>query len=189
MNVFKLTEKLEIHKLSNEIVVMENGNKKSIKVENQLMRILLLLVKHDGELVEKETFIREIWDGNNFVGEQALTKNIFKLRELLKKNNIEKDIRIETIPKKGYRLIVSAKNLTIKKKSNLKYAYIAAILILLAVIGFYSLKEDHPINKDQVITVDEKDKDTIIFLDGSEGVQVIEIEPTTTKFIKLDDLK
>lgn len=180
MNIIKLSSNIEINTLTNEIVLTENGNNESVKVENQLMEILLLLLKNDGKLIEKEIFIKEIWEGNNFVGNKALTKNIFKLRDLLKSNGIE-NVIIETIPKKGYRLIVNeVGNVPIKKKK-IKYPLLISIIILSfmsSIIIFILKKEPENLNKPQLqyINVNEIGKDSVIFLEGSEGLRVIKID-------------
>ena len=187
MHIIKLTQEIEIHTLSDEIVFLEDGNKRSMKLENQLMRILLLLVKHEGELVHKDTFINEIWEGNKLVGAKALTKNIFKLRELCKKNGIEQDIRIETIPKKGYRLIVRRRRSTKRSNSKFKYAYLVAAILLLALVGLHYFPQDKRVTKPQLLTYDETNTDTIIFLEESHAVRVIDLDTTNNQFIELEE--
>jgi TolB-like protein/Flp pilus assembly protein TadD len=64
--------------------------------------LLLLLVENSGHLVEKEELMRSIWP-DTFVEESSLTKNISVLRKLLDDGAFS--ARIETLPKRGYRLI------------------------------------------------------------------------------------
>lgn len=74
-----------------------------IKLESKVTAVLGYLAQHQGELVTREELERAIW-GNAVVSYDALTRCIAKLRKVL-----EDDPRhpqyIETISKKGYRLI------------------------------------------------------------------------------------
>jgi DNA-binding winged helix-turn-helix (wHTH) protein/Tol biopolymer transport system component len=64
---------------------------------------LLLLVQNNGHLVEKEEFIRKVWEGH-FVGDDSLTRNIAVLRKVLGEDGRENKY-IETVSKRGYRFI------------------------------------------------------------------------------------
>jgi Tol biopolymer transport system component/DNA-binding winged helix-turn-helix (wHTH) protein len=64
---------------------------------------LLLLVQNNGHLVEKEQFIRKVWEGQ-FVGDDSLTRNIGVLRKVLEEGGGEHTY-IETVSKRGYRFI------------------------------------------------------------------------------------
>lgn len=174
MNIIKLATNIKINTLTNEIVKEDNGNEKFIKVENQLMQILLLLIKHDGKPVDKKTFIKEIWDGNNFIAEKALTKNIFKLRDVLKSNEI-KNVSIETIPKKGYRLVINEDDAIVKKKKQSKYFIGIPIFLFAFVLAIFLLKKQPPEHQLQHFEVNETEKDTIIFL-GDDKLKVIKVD-------------
>ena len=64
---------------------------------------LLLLVQRNGHLVEKEEFIKEVWEGQ-FVGDDSLARNIAVLRKVL--GDGARDHKyIETVSKRGYRFI------------------------------------------------------------------------------------
>ncbi|SMD32600.1 DNA-binding winged helix-turn-helix (wHTH) domain-containing protein [Reichenbachiella faecimaris] len=170
MNIVKLNSHLEINGSTDELIIKEEGIKNVIKVENQVMKILLLLIEYDGKLVEKGTFIREIWDGNKLSGEKALTKNIFKIRNILKTNKIE-NVALETIPKKGYRLVVVDDPINSRESGRVRYV-IAVGLIFIGVVGFFFFKKESERPKLHYFNIDEIGNDSIIYL-GNEKLQII----------------
>jgi Tol biopolymer transport system component/DNA-binding winged helix-turn-helix (wHTH) protein len=68
----------------------------------KLFETLLLLVENAGRLVTKEEFMRRVW-ADSFVEDLVLTQNISQLRKIL--GNGEEPV-IETVPKRGYRLLI-----------------------------------------------------------------------------------
>jgi Tol biopolymer transport system component/DNA-binding winged helix-turn-helix (wHTH) protein len=66
---------------------------------------LLVLAQHGGQVVEKEKLMRAVWP-DSFVEEGNLAQNIFILRKNLGELP-EGGQYIQTIPKRGYRLVVS----------------------------------------------------------------------------------
>lgn len=186
MNYFKLTESITINILTNEIVLGKDKKNKVIKIENQLVQILMLLVENKGEMVSKEIFIDKIWEGNAFVGENALTKNIFKLREVIRNYDL-KNIKIETIPKKGYRLLVSNKESGLPKPSVFKKVFLGFFILISVMVVFSYMLRDKSNKKNEVNTI--KNQDSIIMLDGSEGVKIIDTDTLKGKIIRLEDLE
>lgn len=73
------------------------------KLEPRIMRVLNMLAANEDQVVSRQIFIEAIWE-NEFVGEDALTQAISRLRKVLGDNPRSPQI-IETIPKKGYRFI------------------------------------------------------------------------------------
>ena len=74
-----------------------------IRVEHKAMEVLLQLASHPGELVTKRDLHRTVWDGA-FVTDEVLTNSIWELRKAFG-DDARKPRFIETIPRKGYRLI------------------------------------------------------------------------------------
>ena len=72
-------------------------------IEPKAMEVLLLLAARSGEAVSRETLLAAVWPGV-VVGDEALTQSIIKLRKALG-DNPRVPGYIETIPKRGYRLI------------------------------------------------------------------------------------
>ncbi|WP_299112287.1 helix-turn-helix domain-containing protein [uncultured Winogradskyella sp.] len=130
----------------NILIIYKEGNVITSKLEPQLTAILLKLIHSKNVIVTKEAFITSIWADNIFVGQTALRKNIYKLRNLIKKNHLEKELNIVTIPKKGYKLLVIESNDIVTEKRKLLpkivYLSIAATLLLLLMLQFSSEEED-----------------------------------------------
>jgi DNA-binding winged helix-turn-helix (wHTH) protein len=79
--------------------------------------ILVVLVQRSGHLVEKQELLKEVWS-DNFVEESNLTRNIYLLRKALGKGENGYP-HIETVPRKGYRLIADVKAVPVQdEKSN-----------------------------------------------------------------------
>lgn len=64
---------------------------------------LLVLVRSAGQVVERERLMTEVWP-DTFVEESGLTRNISAIRKALE--GLETD-PIETVPKRGYRFVIS----------------------------------------------------------------------------------
>lgn len=75
----------------------------SVHVEPKVMEVLLVLAARAGEAVSREALLDAVWPGL-VVGDEALTQSIIKLRKALG-DNPRTPSYIETIPKRGYRLI------------------------------------------------------------------------------------
>ena len=67
------------------------------------MAALVFLAQNAGRVVSKDEILSAVWPGT-FVSEVALTRNIHQLRQALE-DEIESPRYIETVHKKGYRLI------------------------------------------------------------------------------------
>ena len=77
-------------------------NQKPVPLGPKVFETLLLLVENAGHLVAKEEFMKRVWP-DTFVEDAALTQNISQLRRVLSKGN---GTVIETVPKRGYRLLL-----------------------------------------------------------------------------------
>src|SRR5215813_6677600 len=66
---------------------------------------LLVLVKNHGHVVNKDTLLKTIWP-NSFVEEGSLASNVSLLRRVLEDGFVGREC-IETIPKRGYRLVAT----------------------------------------------------------------------------------
>lgn len=78
-----------------------------IKLERKMMDVLVYLAQHQGELVTREQLENAAW-GDTVVGYEALTSCIAKLRKLLD-DDPKQPCFIETISKRGYRLVAEVK--------------------------------------------------------------------------------
>lgn len=80
----------------------------TVRVEPKAMDVLVLLARHAGRVVSREELLAAIWPGV-VVGDEALTQAIIKLRRALGDDS-RAPRYIETIPKRGYRLVAPVSN-------------------------------------------------------------------------------
>jgi DNA-binding winged helix-turn-helix (wHTH) protein len=138
----------------NTVTDLETGQQS--RLEPRLVKLLLLLTAHPGELVSREQIIREIW--NDYGGaEEGLNQAISFLRKMFDDTRKE---RIKTIPKKGYLLnaavtdaptgqVVSEKNSTSTISSATKFnkrrqLVLAAVMLLIICVVIFGRKAFGP---------------------------------------------
>jgi eukaryotic-like serine/threonine-protein kinase len=93
----------EVNAASGELV--KNG--RPIRLQEQPYRLLLVLLETPGEAVSREELRSRLWPDDTFVDfDGSLRVAVRKLREALE-DDAEDPRYIETIPKRGYRFIVS----------------------------------------------------------------------------------
>jgi len=81
-----------------------------IKLQEQPLRILEMLLAHPGQLVTREELRSRLWPSDTFVDfDHSLNKAINKLREALG-DSAEAPRFIETVPKRGYRFLQPMSN-------------------------------------------------------------------------------
>ena len=80
-----------------------HGSNDTRRITPKAMDVLTCLANHAGEVVERDTFLEEVWHGRAF-SDEPLNKCIAELRKKLGDSAGSRDY-IETIPKRGYRLI------------------------------------------------------------------------------------
>ncbi len=76
-----------------------------VRLEPKTMAVLLALARRRGQVVTREQLLDEIWSGV-IVGDASLTQTVIKLRKALG-DTAQSPTYIETIPKRGYRLLSS----------------------------------------------------------------------------------
>jgi len=74
-----------------------------VKLEPKVMELLLLLANNQGQVVSRQRLKETIWAGT-VVSYDAISKTMIKLRKALGDNSTN-PAYIETIPKRGYRLV------------------------------------------------------------------------------------
>jgi len=80
---------------------------KPVPLAPKAVETLLVLVENSGRLVEKDDLMKQVWP-DTFVEEGNLTANIHLLRKVLGKGPRGQEY-IETIPRRGYRFMRTAK--------------------------------------------------------------------------------
>ena len=88
-----------INRATNEISRADE----TVRLEPKVMEVLVALADHAGAVLSREDLLAAVWPGV-VVGDEALTQSIIKLRRALG-DNPRSPAFIETIPKRGYRLI------------------------------------------------------------------------------------
>jgi TolB-like protein/DNA-binding winged helix-turn-helix (wHTH) protein/Flp pilus assembly protein TadD len=83
--------------------ISQNGT--SNRLEPKMMGVLVCLAEHTGEVVPKEKLLQTVWP-ETFVSDDVLKRSISELRHVFGDDAHESRI-IETIPKRGYRLLVN----------------------------------------------------------------------------------
>ncbi|MFB3855125.1 MAG: transcriptional regulator [Vicinamibacterales bacterium] len=78
-------------------------NGSEVRLRPQIVDLLCTLASHHGEVALKSELMREVWPGR-YVAETALARCVAELRQALE-DNAHEPRYIETIPKRGYRLI------------------------------------------------------------------------------------
>src|SRR3974390_253140 len=80
---------------------------KSIPLQPKTFQILLVLIRHDQEVVSKDDLMKAVWP-DTFVEEANLSRNIFMLRKALGESSKDHQY-ILTVPGQGYRLAESVR--------------------------------------------------------------------------------
>ncbi len=118
------------------------------------MKLLLELIRHQGEVVSKESLYTTVWDGV-VVNEETIRKTISTLRQHFTVDQ-RTGIDIETIRSVGYRLlskvdVVSVKSNRsvvnkIRTNSNSIYVFVSAILIAFGLAVFWGFSSSKRIS-------------------------------------------
>jgi DNA-binding winged helix-turn-helix (wHTH) protein len=80
-----------------------------VRIEPKVMDVLVKLAERPGRVVPKEELVHVVW-GREFLAQSVLTRAVAELRRLLE-DDAHTPRYIETIPKRGYRLIAPLKPL------------------------------------------------------------------------------
>jgi TolB-like protein/DNA-binding winged helix-turn-helix (wHTH) protein len=75
----------------------------AVQVEPKVMEVLLCLARRAGRVVTKDELVREVWEGR-FVSDDVVWRSVRELRRALG-DEARAPRFIETIPKRGYRLL------------------------------------------------------------------------------------
>jgi eukaryotic-like serine/threonine-protein kinase len=125
---------------------------KPVSLTPKTFQILLVLVRHNQEVVTKDDLLKTVWP-DTFVGEANLSRNIFMLRKALGESAQDRQYII-TVPGRGYRLaesvhLVPGRELSIVAASHSKvqvqieetkpwgWISVAAILFLAVAAGTF----------------------------------------------------
>ena len=146
--------------------IVEVDNSK-IKLAPKEFELLELLANHYPHPVSKETIISTIWD-NKTHAEELLTRLVADLRKKLG-DSPRSPRYIETVVKKGYRLITAAQfseieTLSVKTKKKSKYSrpsFYLPIFLVMFVLFLVFTEIEQPANDGTQIRIQEIKKNTI----------------------------
>jgi Tol biopolymer transport system component/DNA-binding winged helix-turn-helix (wHTH) protein len=83
---------------------------KRIKLQEQPLRVLVLLLERPGEVLTREELTKRLWSDQTYVDfERGLNKAITRLRDALG-DSAENPQFVETLPRRGYRFIAPVSN-------------------------------------------------------------------------------
>lgn len=131
--VFIINDRFLVEIERSELLDKTTGEKR--RLEPRLVKLLHLLIEHQGKIVKREYIIKEIWD--NYPGaNEGLSQAISFLRKLLAD---ESKVIIQTQPKVGYSLNaivsqVSKRHFSFRKKQ-VSLMLSALVLLLLLFLG------------------------------------------------------
>jgi Tol biopolymer transport system component/DNA-binding winged helix-turn-helix (wHTH) protein len=120
------------------------GAGKTAHVEPKAMHVLVCLAEHAGDVLAKEKLIQLVW-ADTFVTDDVLTRSISELRKVFDDDAKEPRV-IQTIPRRGYRLIAPVSYDEAKRKQTDipapvppnklgSFFWLAMIVIGLAILG------------------------------------------------------
>lgn len=107
-------------------------NKQEKRIKPKTMVLMCYMAKKSDRVVTKEELMTNLWQGV-VVGDEAVTRLIFDLRNVLG-DDAKKPQFIETISKKGYRLLVTPQVIKTQVK-NQKYRRVLMLILAAVVIG------------------------------------------------------
>ena len=124
-----------------------------IRLEPKVMNLLMLLASHAGEVMSREAIEAEVWKGV-VVGYDALASTVIKLRKALGDDSRQPRY-IETVSKKGYRLIAKVHNSPIEPIDEhttppqsgqplYRAVLLASAMLVLVLILIILLRQDKP---------------------------------------------
>ncbi len=92
------------------------------QLQGQPLQLLLLLIERAGDVVTREELQRHVWKDETFVDfERGLNSIVKRLREALG-DSAEHPALIQTIPRRGYRLLVEPQTLPVTNLTDAKSA-------------------------------------------------------------------
>ncbi len=98
----------------------------------KLMNLLQQLALSDGELVSREHLLEIVW-GGTIVNDEVVSRAVAELRQALG-DDAKQPTFIETIPKRGYRLIQAVEPINARPRMLKWPAFIGVLSVLLAVL-------------------------------------------------------
>lgn len=162
------------------------NNEQTHNLQNKVVEVLIELVEANGQVVTNERLLAKVWK-DTIVTQNSLNKAISELRKCLNDTPIQSEY-IETIPRKGYRLIPKAVKIEIQpdsikiKKKRTSFISLGIIAICLFYIVFnFILKPKFSINVlspdgHDVALIREEDNKFNLFIENILSGQVVKLD-------------
>jgi DNA-binding winged helix-turn-helix (wHTH) protein/tetratricopeptide (TPR) repeat protein len=125
----------------------------SVQLDPRVMDVLVCLARARGEVVSRDCLMAEVW-GDVIVTDFALSRCIYQLRKQLPQVAQTEDPPIETLPKRGYRILWPVGEVDLKSNTSVSrtpgFLAIGVVVGLVAVIGglFLFLPRTEPAPED-----------------------------------------
>jgi len=172
-------------------------NDETLRIEPKAMEVLVFLANRAGQVVSRDELLSALWPGV-VVGDDALSQAIIKLRKALR-DPAKSPQYIETIPKRGYRLIATAERIEVDRtrppepspqsdpgvpipaqgttRSLRRAATAAVVLVLLVAAGVVFLTTQ---NRQELSTVEAPSVDDLT-VDRSAVLPTVAVMPFETQ--------
>jgi DNA-binding winged helix-turn-helix (wHTH) protein/TolB-like protein/Tfp pilus assembly protein PilF len=129
-----------------------------VRIEPKAMEVLMVLAGRSGRVVSRDELLSAVWPGV-VVGDEVLTQSIIKLRKALG-DNPRSPTHIETISKRGYRLIAPVRGMDATRdaragtetpsataspgrRHGMRWLGVAALAAVIAVVALSMRPEPH----------------------------------------------
>ena len=116
--------RIQIQKSENRVMMDTN----IVRLEPRVLDVLTMLLEHAGQVVDKEALLSRVW-GKQPVTDDALVRCISQIRKALNTANTPPPY-IETIPRRGYKLIIPP-----QQQQRIRQVFQVAAIIALGVAG------------------------------------------------------
>ena len=103
-----------------------------VQVRPKVMDLLVYLAGSAGTVISKETLLNEVWH-TEAISESALTRTITELRSAVR-DDVAQPRFLETIPKRGYRLIAPVRTVASQEESHARRRRVPALVILVGAL-------------------------------------------------------
>ncbi|MCW9016565.1 MAG: winged helix-turn-helix domain-containing protein, partial [Kangiellaceae bacterium] len=154
-----------------EYALQKEGGEK-VNLQPKFIEVLVYLAEQYPRIVPRQELIDNVWKGNHYVGEKALTNAIWHLRKNLEGNG-SPQAYIETIRKTGYRLLVqpeviatetkpakpiledysSAKVDSLSLMKRFRLPIVAVLMAIFGAVGWHYLSSYWPSDQPQIETI------------------------------------
>jgi Tol biopolymer transport system component/DNA-binding winged helix-turn-helix (wHTH) protein len=156
----------------------KNGSR--LKIQEQSVKILSLLLAHPGEPVTRDELRAQLWPADTFVDfDHSINVAVKRLREALS-DDAENPRFIETLPRRGYRFIApvnlpsdGAPTTSTRQMSPRPNVYILAFLVVLggtasAAWLYFARRVESKLPPVRVVPVTDRARDASLSPDGNE---------------------